>query len=160
MYRRILHILHGAFLWNLLRIRFRINDRTVVLILVNENEKLDYYTLAHLQDYMDRKSAKGALILLDSRKTCGMVRAADLPEHVRISWYPRRCREVLYAYYSFYKFSDKVVFTYVDRPKENLLGRALRETAVNEEDAACLGLYRLRRVPAPGKERTEGRADV
>ncbi|NBH20534.1 hypothetical protein D3Z55_24965 [Clostridiaceae bacterium] len=53
----------------------------------------------------------------------------------------------MYDYYSFHKFSDKVVFTYTDLPGDNQLGRALRETKVNEEDAVCLGLYHLRRVP-------------
>ena len=43
-------------------------------------------------------------------------------------------------------FFDNIVFTYAFRPQDNLLGKVLKETQVNEEDAVCLGLYHLRAV--------------
>ena len=55
--------------------------------------------------------------------------------------------EKLYDYYSFMKFFDNIVFTYVDKPEDNLLGTYLEKTDVNEEDAACLALFHLRSVP-------------
>ena len=45
------------------------------------------------------------------------------------------------------KMSTYIVFTYTTSPKDNQLGRVLKETQVNEEEAVCLGLYQLRKVP-------------
>lgn len=128
--------------------RFWITQQKVVLVLVHDQERLDKYALAHLGDYMDRKYAKRAVILFHDKRTYGQIRRMHLEKPVRLCRWPERRIEELYRYYSFYKFSDRVVFTYTDRPKDNRLGKVLRETEIGEEEAVCLGLYRLRRIPA------------
>ena len=131
MFREMARMLHGAFLWAMLRFQCRIDYKKVVLVLVNDNRKLDYYAY----------------------KTCRLARKA-LAEYGSGGKKVRLCRcakntiETVYDYYSFHKFFDNIAFTYVSRPKDNLLGRVLKETQVNEEDAVCLGLYHLRTVPA------------
>ncbi len=153
MFREMARMLHGAFLWAMLRFQCRIDYKKVVLVLVNDNRKLDYYALAHLGDYMDRKYADGAVVLFYDNKTCRLARKA-LAEYgsggkkVRLCRCAKKTIETVYDYYSFHKFFDNIAFTYVSRPKDNLLGRVLKETQVNEEDAVCLGLYHLRTVPA------------
>lgn len=59
--------------------------------------------------------------------------------------------ELLYDYYCFEKFFDNIVFTYTAKPAENMLGRVLTETDVNETDAVFLALYHLRNVPSAGR---------
>lgn len=147
MFREMVHILHGSFIWNILRLRLRIHDKKVVVVLTGENRKLDHYAIVYLEDFMKRKYADEALIFIDDKKTCKMIKAVDPPVALKIYKYPREKMERLYSYYSFYKFSDRVVFTYTDKPKDNQLGKALRETDINEKDAVCLGLYHLRAVP-------------
>lgn len=52
----------------------------------------------------------------------------------------------LYELYSFYKFYNHIFFTYTNYPKDNLLGRVLRETDISEREAVCLALYKFRKV--------------
>lgn len=159
MFRETAHMLYGAFLWKMLRLRLRIDYQKVVLVLVNENRKLDYYALAHLEDYMDRKHADGAVVLFYDDETCGLAQEVledygNAKKTVRLCRCNGRTIEAVYDYYSFHKFFDSIAFTYAFRPKDNMLGRVLEETQVNEEEAVCLGLYRLRKVSAqaaPGK---------
>ena len=67
MFKEVIRILYGSFIWNILRLRLRINSKKVVIILVGENRKLDYYAMLHLKDYMKRKCVNQALILLDEK---------------------------------------------------------------------------------------------
>lgn len=149
-------VLRGAAVWQMLRLRFGIDEKTVVLILTGDNRELDRYALLHLQDYMDRKFAKKAVVICQDKETYARMESASLPEGVTLCEWSRKRVEKLYVFYSFYLFSDKIVFTYTDSPKDNLLGRLLRETVVGEEEAVCLGLYRLRRVPLKGSGLSNG----
>lgn len=148
MYKKIIRMLYGAFIWKMMCLRFQIDYKKVVVVLVNENEMLDYYAMMHLKNYMNRKYAEEALILFDDKKVYKMVKSMRLDVRVKLYRYPVKRIKRLYEYYSFYKFFDNIVFTYTTQPKDNQLGKALKETQVNEEDAVCLGLYRLRSVPA------------
>ncbi len=147
MFRSVFHIFHGAFLWQILRMRFGLDNGKAVLFLTGDNQKLDYFSMVYLQNFMEQKYVDGAVLFVKDKRESGLVRKIPLPGCVRCSWYSSRKMRILYDYYSFHKFSDKVIFTYTDLPGDNQLGRALRETKVNEEDAVCLGLYHLRRVP-------------
>lgn len=150
MFKEMLHILRGSILWAALKARLQLNHRKVVIVLVDENKTLDYYAMVHLSNFMDRKFADEAIILFDNKATGKMAGSVKAAANKKLYYLPEKLVELLYDYYSFYKFSDKVVFTYTERPRDNLLGRALKETGVNEEDAVCLGLYHLRRVPETG----------
>ncbi len=151
MFKETLHILHGAFLWRMLRLKYAIDYRKVVLVPVNEIRELDYYALAHLEDFMDRKCAREAVVLYEGMDTYHLAEEV-LAEYgsggkkVRLCPCGRKTLETVYDYYSFHKFFDNIVFTYAFRPQDNLLGKVLKETQVNEEDAVCLGLYHLRAV--------------
>lgn len=153
MFREMIHMLYGAFLWRGLRLRLRIDYKKVVLVLVNENRKLDYYALVHLGDYMDRKHADGAVVLFYDDATCSLAQEAlagcgNVEKPMRLYRCAEKTIATVYDYYSFHKFFDNIAFTYASRPKDNLLAKVLEETQINEEDAVCLGLYRLRKVSA------------
>lgn len=156
MFKETVHVLHGAFLWKMLRLKLRIDYKTVVLVLVNENRKLDYYALAHLGDYMARKHAKSAVVLFYENET-GRLAEEVLAKYeitgknVRLCRCARKTVETVHDYYSFHNFFDSIAFTYTSQPGDNMLGRLLEETQVNEEDAVCLGLYHLRMVLVPGE---------
>ena len=140
--------------------RYHVNEKKAVLVLVNDNRRLDAYALAHLEHFMNRKYVGEAVILFSGEDVCRLIQKARkryIMAPVRLCRWPRERIERLYRYYSFYKFSDKIVFTYTDRPKENRLGRVLRETQITEEEAVCLGLYRLRSIPALSGDRHESK---
>lgn len=150
MIKEILAVLQGALIWQIFCIQCHVDKKRVVLVLVNDNRRLDAYALAHIEDFMGRKYADEAIILFSGENTRRMIQKAGksyIKSPVRLCCWPGKRIEKLYRYYSFYRFSDRIVFTYTDRPKDNRLGRVLRETRITEEEAVCLGLYRLRRIP-------------
>lgn len=147
MFKEVISVFHGALIWKIFQMRFQIDEKKVVLVLVNNRKGLDYYALVHLEDFMNRKYAKEAIVVFSDKEVCTRLKELKLNVSIRLSYWKEDKIKKLYRYYSFYKFSDKIVFTYTDNPKENQLGKVLRETSIGEEEAVCLGLYRLRRVP-------------
>lgn len=139
--------LKGWLYWQLLRLKLKIDYHKVVIVLTDENRKLDEYVLAHLEDFMDRKYADHALLVCTEEREKELVFSYECERRVRIHAVQAAQMDLLYSFYSFMKFFDNIVFTYAERPKDNLLKRFLDETNVNEEDAACLALYHLRYVP-------------
>ena len=107
--------------------------------------------LLHLKDYMRRKVADRAVILASDRKI--WKQAAAFASCFPVKAYLVKEQELLllYDYYCFEEYFDNVVFTFVSRPKDNLLERVLRETDVDEEEAVCLGLYCLRSADREGR---------
>ena len=68
MLREIVSVFHGALIWKIFQMRFRVNEKKVVLVLVNDRKAFDYYALVHLEDFMDRKYAKEAVLLFSDKK--------------------------------------------------------------------------------------------
>lgn len=147
MFRETVQMVYGALSWKVMRIKFRVNYKKVILVLVNENKELDYYAMIHLKDYMQRKYANEALILYADKTVYHMIRNIKTGVNKKVYQYPEKKIRRIYRYYSFFKFFDNIVFTYTSSPKDNQLGKILKETQVNEEEAVCLGLYQLRTVP-------------
>lgn len=146
MIKESAEIFYGAAIWKIWQLRFRINSKTVVLVLVNENKSLDRYALIHLKKFANRKYARKAVLIVNSKTIDTQMKKMKFPFSAKMYFCPKNEIEWVYRYYSFYKFSDKLVFTFISCPKDNQLGRLLKETEVNEEEAVCLGLYRLRKV--------------
>jgi hypothetical protein len=122
-----------------------------VLVLNHENETLDKKAVEYLDYFMDRKTAKKALILYSDPDTRAWLKKVKLSDHKVVKYMEKQRADLLYDYYSFDKFFDNIVFTWTSKPAENLLGRVLAETDVNETDAVCLALYHLRSIPGQGE---------
>lgn len=141
------HILGGWLFWQSIKIKYAINYSKALIVLSNENHELDKQILLHLTDFTKRKHVDCAVILCVEECVSEWTLFLSGYNCVHIDTMSEADMERLYDYYSFMKFFDNIVFTYTDKPEDNLLGTYLRETAVNEEDAACLALYHLRSVP-------------
>lgn len=155
MFKRCFIILKEYFQWLRLSIKYKINYKKVVLVLINENKTLDYYAIAYLKYFVKRKYADEAIILFHNAESKKMFEKFNFSFKVTAVYYPLEKIKKLYDYYSFEKFFDNIVFTYTSFPKYNLLGRVLDETSVNEQDTVCLALYHLREVLAPDETNTE-----
>lgn len=140
-------MISGWLLWLGLMIRHRISYKKVVIMLTGDNTVLDHSCIKYLPYYINRKYAKKAVVFYSELS----YQKADFKSNAEcdISFYPLRDKYIgaIYRLYSTYRFFDNIVFTYTDNPKDNNLGRYLRETTVNEEDAVCLALFHLRCVP-------------
>lgn len=148
MFKRILRIWHGFFYWMAFRIKYHITYKSVVLVLVGDHLDLDRWAVRHLGNFMSRKYAVKGMIIWNTPENGEMLKKERIPDQIKTKRLEKDKILLLYDYYSFDKFFDNIIFTFLDTPEENLLGRILRETEVNEEEAVCLALYHLRRVPS------------
>lgn len=144
--KRILHIIRGYIWWKILCIKYAITYKKVVLVLVNENQLIDKNAVKYLDVFCDRKHVSKALILITKDIARDSVNIDRLSKDIQIKYISNKGLDLLYDYYSFDRFFDNIVFTYTTKPSENLLGRVLSETPVDEKDAVCLALYHLRYV--------------
>ena len=140
--------LKGWLYWEKLIIRYRINYRKVVIVLSDENMELDRQVIKHLGDFVKRKHAADALIFCHEDKKAELQNSIKQDMPVNIISMKDEKMSLLFSFYCFAKFFDNIIFTYTDTPRDNYLGRYLRETDITPEDAACLALYHLRYVPS------------
>lgn len=146
--RSVVRILYGWVYWHIFCLQNNITYKSVVLVLCGENHLLDKYSVKYLELFVKRKTADKALIIWSEQATEEWLKQFILQlERTKIKYMPEKYVKFLYDFYSFDKFFDNIVFTYTSKPKENLLGRILEETGVDEKDAVCLALYHLRYVP-------------
>ncbi len=147
MIKQICHIIHGYLIWLRYKMRFKLDQHTVLLVLTGEDRRLDAYALLHLEDHVRRKIADKAVILTVDSATWEQASRSTFPFATEVHRVSEGEIPLLFDYYCFEEYFDNVVFTYIDKPRDNLLGRLLRETDIDEEEAVCLGCYCLRSVP-------------
>ena len=141
-------ILKGWLIWNNIRIVQSIDYKKVVIVLTGNNEKIDQCCLNYIEEFMRRKYLNEAILLHDRYGDANpYYRTNGRKINVKDVIIKKKTIETLYKYYNLVRFYDNLVFTYTDTPKDNYLGRYLRETDIDEEDAVCLALYHLRCIP-------------
>lgn len=138
----------GWLLWHKIKKKEHIDYRTVVLVLSDSNRKIDDYSILHLNNFMKRKYAENAIVLCRKKQIKNVCNLTKDKDNVRVISISESKMESLYFFYCFMKFFDNIVFTYTDKPADNMLGRYLRETDINEEEAVCLALYHFRYIPS------------
>lgn len=148
MIKEIIDVLKGCVVWQKLKHKEHIDYTKIVLVLTGENKEVDYYSLVHLNDVIERKHAKTVIIITDKYEIVDEVhkfKGCKYPIKIRIL--KSKHIDCIYKWYSIDKFFYNIFFTYTDKTKNNLLGRFLRETDINAEDVVCLAIYNLRQIP-------------
>ena len=115
--------------------------------MANESAEIDRQSIIHLKDFVDRKYADSSIVFCTEDRKQEIRRLIGRLPAVYIKTMTMTEMSKLYSFYCFTKFFDNIVFTYTDIPKDNMLGRYLKEAKICEEDAVCLALYHLRCVP-------------
>lgn len=143
----LLKYIKGWLLWNLLKVKYGINYKKVVIVLSDENHDLDECVLKYLQFFMDRKHASSAIVFCTPQRLEECSKKFYNEANVKVVAISDFQIYILYHLYCFFPFFDSIVFTHTDTPSDNLLGRYIKETDINEEDATFLALFHLRHIP-------------
>lgn len=147
MIRQSVEVIKGYFIWQMMKWKNHLDDRTVVLVLTGENEKVDRYALKYLDYVIERKSAEKALIITPKEENTQKVFQYNYKYEIKAKAISSRNIELIYRWHCQGRFYKNLIFTYVRTNKDNLLERFLNETEINEEDVVCLALYNLRKIP-------------
>lgn len=145
-----MHVLRGNLIWHYIKATHGISRQSIVLILTGENKMVDEYAIRHLQTFAARRSADKIYVWTEKEE---LIKKAEqnckLP--VRRLGVSAKGMQLLFDYYSFDKFFTNLIFTYINRPRDNQIGKLFSISDVNEEELVCLGLYNLRMVPQETK---------
>lgn len=126
--------------WKFFSAFHRIDEDTLVLALAAENEQIDAVSVQFFPDFLNKRFAKKGVILVD-KKAKEIIMCPDT--RVKILGVSRRKIKRYFDLYCFYKFSDRLVFTYVSSPKDNKLIKYIEQSDISEEDVVRLALFRL-----------------
>lgn len=140
-------LVKGDLLWKYLRLRYAINDTTVVLFLTGENPKIDEYALKYLGLVMERKRCNRAVIFVKNEELLCLAKE-KINTTIKTDVRKITATQIMavYNWYRVVRFDKNLFFTFTDRTKDNMLGKFIRETEINEKDAVCLAIYNFRKV--------------
>lgn len=147
MIKEEMQLIAGKLTWNWIKCINKLDASKVILVLAGENEKVDFYALKYLDRAIERKMADEALIFACTDESYRQAsNYKDFQYPVNIKKISEKQLELIYRYYCLYKFNKNLFFTFTDRTKDNLLGRFIRETEIDEKDTVCLAIYNFRTV--------------
>lgn len=140
-------LVKGDLLWKYLRLRYAINDTTVVLFLAGENPKIDEYALKYLGLVMERKGCNRVVIFVENEELFSFAKGKlNSSTNADVRKITTAQIMAVYNWYRVVRFNKNLFFTFTDRTKDNLLGKFMRETEINEKDAVCLAIFNFRKV--------------
>lgn len=150
MISEALHVIKGNLIWHYIKAVQKIDYRSIVLVLTGANKVVDQYAVCHLQSFVSRRSAEKVFIWTEDERLLNVARKNCQFPIVKLNA-SVKMMQLIFDYYCYDKFFSNFVFTYIDKPKDNMMGKLLSKSNVNEEELVCLGLYNLRMVPVENK---------
>lgn len=143
MVKELYHAFQGRMVWERLCRKYSVNSSCVTIVLVEDDAMWNACALRYLPAFMERKSAKRALVLVKDGIHIDMGKLENTALKRIKEWEAER----LLSYYTLFRFSDNLVFFYMDCPQDNRSKFILKHTEVTMDELICLGLYHLREVP-------------
>ena len=99
MLRQSLMIIKGYIIWLQFRVKEHLDDKKFVLIVTEENEKVDQYALKYLDYVMERKYTKEALVIVSNQGTAKKVSKYHYKHQIKIKIMPFQKIKLLYKWY-------------------------------------------------------------
>ena len=140
--------MRGRFSWTRLCKKYKINDHTVVVFFPESNKEWNSTALHYLPDFLKRKKTDHAIVFFSKENDIETITSFQLGSEFRCAQISTNQMKLLMDYYCLHRFSDKIVFFYLDYPKDNCSIKILEKTDVTMDELVCLGFYRLREVPS------------
>ena len=143
MVRRLTAAWRGRALWVRLRKRYDIDSGAYVVAFVEDDHALNEVALAHVQDLIADRRARGVVVVTDQesvaeqagRQTDGIL-AVEVLAHRDI--------EHLLSFYELYQFTPRLFFVSLTRPYGNRLWQMVGVNGLTLDDLVCLSMYRIR----------------
>ena len=148
MIREAIEVVIGDISWKLLKLRYGIDYSKVVLVLTNEDTDVDACALKYLDKYVERKVANEAIVIVfGNKERDDKAEKYHFKHKTKFIHCNKKTIDRIYKRNCLSKIRNNIVFTYIDKTENNLLGRFLRETDINADDVVCLAFYNLRMNP-------------
>jgi len=141
--QRLIAAWRGRALWMRLRKRYAIDNGAYVVAFVEDDHALNEVALAHIQDLIADRRARGIVVVTDQewvaeqagRQTDGVLAVEVLAN---------REIEHLLSFYELYQFTPRLLFVSLARPYGNRLWQMVGVNGLTFDDLVCLSMYRIR----------------
>ncbi len=135
----------GYIQWRRLRKRYKIDEKTVIVVMDPKNQELNVCAIKYLKYYMKRKCANKALIISEvfDRQVKGLL---EQKEYVRTVECHTRTINALMQYYCYKPFNPQIAWVSLDKPFGNEVYKFIGKKGIDYRDVVCLAVYQLREV--------------
>jgi hypothetical protein len=143
MVNRLISAWRGRALWMRLRKRYDVDNGAYVVAFVEDEDALNEVALAHVQDLIADRQARGVVVVTDQKRVAEQAgEAAD--GVLAVELLADREIEFLLSFYELYQFTPRLFFVSLTRPYGNRLWKMVGVNGLTLDDLVCLSMYRIR----------------
>lgn len=143
MINRLISAWRGRALWIRLRKRYDVDNGAYVVAFVEDEDALNQVALAHIQDLIADRRARGVVVVTDQKQVAEQ--AGEATDGVlAVELLADREIEFLLSFYEMYQFTPRLFFVSLTRPYGNRLCQMVGVNGLTLDDLVCLSMYRIR----------------
>jgi hypothetical protein len=141
--QRFIAAWRGRALWMRLRKRHHIDNGAYVVAFVEDDHALNEVALAHVQDLIADRRARGVVVVTDQEWVADQA-GKETDGVLAVEVLANRDIEFLLSFYELYQFTPRLFFVSLTRPYGNRLWQMVDVNGLTLEDLVCLSMYRIR----------------
>jgi hypothetical protein len=126
-----------------LRKRHRIDNGAYVLAFIEDDRALNEVALAHVQDLIADRRARGVVVVTDQAWVAEQA-GNEIDGVLAVEVLSSRDIEFLLSFYELYQFTPRLFFVSLTRPYGNRLRQMVGVNGLTLGDLVCLSMYRIR----------------
>ncbi len=143
MVRRLTAAWRGRAVWVRLRKRYDIDSGAYVVAFVEDDHALNEVALAHVQDLIADRRARGVVVVTDQESVAEQA-GRESDGILAVEVLAHRDIEHLLSFYELYQFTPRLFFVSLTRPYGNRLWQMVGVNGLTLADLVCLSMYRIR----------------
>jgi hypothetical protein len=143
MGKRLVAAWRGRALWMRLRKRYDIDNGSYVVAFIEDDHALNETALAHVQDLIADRRARGAVVITDQEWVAEQA-GEQVDGVLAVEVLGSRAIEHLLSFYELYQFTPRLFFVSLTRPYGNRLWQMVGVNGLTLDDLVCLSMYRIR----------------
>jgi len=138
--KRIVQSGQGYLTWR--KITKSITDRDVVLVMPEDCDELNYYSLLYIDRYIKKNQKRNCVIVTNNKKV--LTHCKDISNTVtEIFQVNSKKINNLIQFYCLYQFDTRIMFASLSKPNGRNAERILNKNGVSIEDIVSIGIFNL-----------------
>lgn len=147
MLNHIIKALRGRSYWFQIKRKYKIEKNNLFVILMTEHDnELNLHALRYLDLFIQSRFINGVVILTNDFYVSEEAKKY-IKKILHIEYINEKEVELLYKFYTLYRFSDRFINISLDKPIGNTSFMTLGSNGITKEDLVCLGMYCFRTMP-------------
>ncbi|NRT73710.1 hypothetical protein [Clostridium beijerinckii] len=133
----------GRQIWIKILEKYGIGDGDYIILMPSLNNEYNYYTLLHLNEFINKVNAK-RIILLTHDSVVKKVAKLFSNKIYDILYFSREDAECVMKFYCLYKFTDSLIIASLDEPEGRNGKSLIGKNGITLEEVIAIGVYGLK----------------